>query len=104
MRRGDDDRAALPEVLDGGRAERAAFDRIRAAADFVEQHERRQIERAIHLDEIGDAGGEGAEARRDGLLVADVREDRLERRELAAGLDRNQQPGLRHHREQARPP
>ena len=75
VRRRDDDRAALPEVIDDGRAERAAFDRIGAAADFVEQHERRQLERAIHRDEVGDVRGERAEARGDRLLVADVGED-----------------------------
>ena len=37
-------RAALAEVIDDRHAERAAFDRIGAGADFVEQHERRQRE------------------------------------------------------------
>ena len=97
-------RAALAEVIDDGRAERAAFDRIGAAADLVEQHERRQLERAIHLDDVGDVRRERAEARRDRLLVADVREDRPERRERAAGLDRNQQPGLRHDARAVRTP
>ena len=92
VRRRDDDRAAPPEVVDDGGAERAAFDRVGAAADFVEQHERRQLERAIHGDEVGDVRGERAEAGRDRLVVADVGEDRLERRERAAVLDRNSRP------------
>ena len=74
-------RAALPEVIDDRRAERAAFDRVGAAADFVEQHERRQFERAVHRDDVRDVRRERAEARGDRLLVADVREDRTERRE-----------------------
>ena len=42
VRRGDEVRAARAEVIDDGGAERAAFDRIGAGADFVQQHERRQ--------------------------------------------------------------
>ena len=55
MRRGDDERAAAAEVIDDGRAERAALDRIGAAADFVEQDERRQLELA--LDRARDSRG-----------------------------------------------
>ena len=50
---------------------------------------------------LRDVRGERAEARGDRLLVADVGEDRPERREPAARLDRNQQTGLRHERQQA---
>ena len=78
-----------------------AFHRISAAADFIEQHERGQFERALHFHDVGDARREGAEARADRLVVADVGEHRLERRELAAALDGNEQPGLRHHHEEA---
>ena len=55
MRRRDDEGAAPAEVIDDGRAEGAALDRVGAAADFVEQHERRQFELA--LDRARDSPG-----------------------------------------------
>ena len=84
------DRAARAEVIDDGDAERAAFERIGAGAELVEQHERRQRERAIHARDVGDVPRERAEVRRDRLLVADVGEDRRNTgsRASAAGTNR----------------
>ena len=49
-------------------------------ADLVEQHERGKRQVPIHRHDVGDVRGEGAEAGRDRLLVADVGEERLEDR------------------------
>ena len=72
VRRRDEMRAALAEVIDDGDAERTALDRIRARTDFVHEHERRKRERTIHRDDVRDVSREGAQARGDRLLVADV--------------------------------
>ena len=52
--RRDDRRTAAPEVIDDGRAQRAALDRVGAAPDLVEQDERGRVECAIHRDDVGD--------------------------------------------------
>ena len=75
-------------MIDDRDAERAAFDRIRARAHFVEQHQRRQRKVAIHRDDVRDVRGEGAQACRDRLLVADVGEERLEHRQPRPGVRR----------------
>ena len=62
VRRRDDERAALAEMLDDRRRERAAFVGIRAGADFVEQDQRRHLQIAIHRDEVRDVRRERAEA------------------------------------------
>ena len=80
MARRKEDRAAAAEVIDDRHAERAAFDRVGAGADFVEQDERRQRQPAVHRRDVGDVRREGAEARFDRLLVADVGEQRAEHR------------------------
>ena len=74
VRRGDDQRAALAEVIDDRRRQRAPFVRIGAAARLVEQHQRRQGERLVHRHDVGDVRRERAEALGDRLLVADVGE------------------------------
>ena len=89
VRRRDDHRAALPEMIDHRHRQRAALVGIGAAAGLVEQHERRQRQRAVHRDDVGDVPGEGAEAGRDRLLVADVGEHRAEYRHLRAVGRRN---------------
>ena len=100
--RRDDRRAAAAEVIDDGDAERAAFGRIGARAHFVEQHQRRHDEIAIHRRDVGDVAGERAEARVDRLLVADVGEQRSEHRQPRALGRRNVQARLRHQRQQPR--
>ena len=44
------------------------------APDLVEQHQRRQRQRPVHLDDVGHVPREGAQARGNRLLVADVGE------------------------------
>ncbi len=78
--RRDNRRAAAAEVVDDRHAERAPLDGVGARSDFVEQHERRNGEPAVHRDDVRDVRGEGAEARFDRLLVADIREQRSEDR------------------------
>ena len=75
VRRRDHHRAAAAEVIDDRHRERAAFDGIGAGARLVEQHQRRQRERLVHRDDVGDVRRERAQARGDRLLVADVGED-----------------------------
>ena len=81
------------------RGQRAALVRIGAGADFVEQHQRRQIQRPIHGHQIGDVRRERAEAGGNRLLVTDVREHRAEHRQ-PRGHRRDVQAGLGHQREQ----
>ena len=57
---------------------------------------------AIHGNDVRDVRREGAQARRDRLLVADVGKERLEDRHARACVDRNVQARLRHCGEQAR--
>ncbi len=101
MRRRDDQRAALAEMLDDRRRQRAALVRIGAGADFVEQDQRRQLQLAIHRHQVGDVRRERAQARLDRLFVADVREHAAEHRQLRHRR-RQVQSRLRHQREQAR--
>ena len=84
MARRDQRRAAAAEVIDDRDAERAAFDRIGARADFVEQHQRRRRPAPRSIDAmLRDVRREGAQARLDRLLVADVGEQRPEHRQRA---------------------
>ncbi len=99
--RGDDGGATAAEVVDHGGAQRAAFDGIGPAAELVEQHERRQLERALHGDDVSDVRRERTQAGGNRLVVANVGEHGSERRERAAVVDGNEQSGLRHHGEQA---
>ena len=85
MRGADHERAARAEVIDDRDAERAAFDRIGARADLVEQHERRALQVAIHRRDVRDVPRERAQARGNRLLVADVGEDRPEDRQRRPG-------------------
>ena len=72
MARRDDGRAAAPEMIDHGNAERPAFGGVRSGSHFVEQHERRHGEIAIHGRDVGNMSGKRAETGVDRLLVADV--------------------------------
>ncbi len=81
VRSGDHHGAALAEVVDDGHAERAALDRVGAVAHFVEQHQRRQLQRRVHGDDAGDVPGERAQVGRDRLLVADVGKHAAEHRQ-----------------------
>ena len=101
VRRGHDERAALLKMIDDGSAQRAALDGVGPAAHLVEQHERRLFEPALDCHEVRHMRGERAQARRDRLLVADVRKDRPEGRERAPFVDGDEQSGLSHQREQA---
>ncbi len=99
--RADDQCAARAEVIDDGNAEGATFHRVGSGADLVKQHQRRQPQVAVHRRDVGDVPAEGAQARGDGLLVADVRKHRSEDRDGRARLGGNVKPRLRHQREQA---
>ena len=101
MGRRDHQRAALLEVVDDGSRQRAALAWVGAGAHFVEQHQRRRLQRCVHRDDVRDVRREGAQAGGDRLFVADVREHRSEHRQLrhAGG---HVQAGLRHQREESR--
>ena len=88
------------EVVDHRHGQRAALVRIGPAAGLVEQHERRQRQRAVHGDDVGDVAREGAEARRDRLLVADVGKHRSKDRHLAAVGRRHEQARLGQERQE----
>ena len=55
-------RPSTAEVIDDRDAERPAFDRISARADFVEQHQRGRRQRPIHGGDVGDVRRKRAEA------------------------------------------
>ena len=57
---------------------------------------------AIHRRDVRDVPAERAQAGRDRLLVADIREDRLETRARRPGLGGDVQARLRHQRQEAR--
>ena len=97
----DEQRALLPEMLDDGRGEGAALVRIRAGADFVEQHQRRQFQLAIHPHDVGDVRGKRAQARFDRLFVANIGKHAAKDRQLRHRC-RHVQAGLRHQGEQPR--
>ena len=71
---------ASPEVIDERGAQRPSFCRIRACADFVEQHQGRQFERVLHGHDVRDVSRKRRQAVGDRLLVADVREHGLQHR------------------------
>src|SRR4051812_17446627 len=81
-------------------AERAAFHRVGAGPDLVEEHERGCHERAIHGHDVGDVPRKGAEARFDRLFVADVREERLKNGHPRSVCRWNPQSSLGHERQQ----
>jgi hypothetical protein len=93
-------RAARPEVVDHRHAERAALDRVGARPDLVEQHETGEREVPVHRRDVGHVRREGAEVRRDRLLVADVGEHRPEHRQGGPFGRRDVQPRLRHQGEE----
>ena len=95
-------RPAYAEVVDHRHGERAALVRIGPAPGFVEQHERRQRQRAVHRHDVRDVPRERAEACRDRLFVSDVGEHRAEHRDLRAVGRGNEQARLRHQRKEAR--
>ena len=101
VRRRDDRRARAAEVLDDRDAEGAAFGRVGAGADLVEEHERGPREGARHLDDGGEVRRERREVLGDRLLVADVGEHASEDREAAAGAGGNVEAALGHEREEA---
>jgi hypothetical protein len=102
MRRGDHQRAARSKVIDHRGTERPSFVGVRARADFIQQDQRGKAQRAIHRGDVRDVPRKGAQARRNGLLVADVCEHRSEGGHLRAVFRWNVQAGLRHEREQPR--
>ena len=102
VRGGHQVRAAAAEVIDDGGAERTALGGVGAGAHLVEQHERRQRQAAIHRHHVGDVRGKRAEAGRDRLLVADVREQALENGQPGAFVGGQVQSGLGHRRKQPR--
>ncbi len=97
-----DHRAAPAEVVDDRGRQGAPFVRIGPAAGLVEEDQRGHVQRRVHRDDVRDVRGEGAEAFGDRLLVADVREDAAEHRDLGPLRGRDEQPRLRHHRQQPR--
>ena len=97
----DQRRAAAPEVIHHRDAERSAFDRVGSRAHFVEQHQRGRDERPIHRRDVHDVAGEGAQARVNRLLVADIGKQRPKHRQARSLGSRNAKPRLGHQREQA---
>ena len=68
----------LAEVLGYGDGQGGAFFGIGGGAEFVEQDQRVGGGGAGDEVDVGDVGGEGREILLDGLIVADVGEDRVE--------------------------
>ncbi len=71
-----------------------------AAADLVEQYERSRSSALQNVAQHGDVGGEGGEARGDGLTVSDVRKHAREHREGRLRADRRDDAALRHEAQQ----
>ena len=102
VRRRRHERAAAAKALDDGGAQRSTLRRVGSRPDLIQQNERRQRQSLLHLDDVGDVARERGQAVRDGLVVADVGEHRLEDAQPRAGARRDVEPGLGHQDQQSR--
>jgi hypothetical protein len=90
----------LAEVLGDGNGQGRAFFGVGRGTEFVEQHQRTRGCGARNEIDVGDMRREGREILFDGLIVADVGQDRVENRQVGA-VGGNGNTGLRHQGEQA---
>ena len=93
--------AACEQVREDGTRQGGALLRVRARAEFIQDHQRTLVGFLQDMDDVGDVAGEGGEGLLDGLLVADVRVDGGKAGQFRAGLGRDVQPALRHGGQQA---
>ena len=80
--------AGLEKLVHQRPGERRAFLRIRSRTDFVQQNQIPVADRLQNRDHVSHVRGEGRQALLNRLLIADIDEDRLENRQLAALVGR----------------
>ena len=87
--------------FDDGHSQRRAFRRVGASAQFIKKYQRAVIALANHIHNGAHMAGEGGKALGNGLLIADIRQDRIKSRKGAAVPCRNMQAALCHQRQKA---
>src|SRR6266545_4829281 len=98
---GDQRRASrFKEMIEDRARQRRAFLRISTRAELIKNHERALIDLFEDTNDVRDMTAEGAERLFDGLLVPDIRIDRMEAGQLRTALRGNVQSALCHECEQ----
>src|SRR5215207_451331 len=80
--------------------QRRAFLRIGPCTQFIENNQRTVVNVLQNANDVRDMTAECAERLLDGLLIADIRIDRVETQQLRAALRRDVKSALRHEGEQ----
>jgi len=101
VRRRDRHGPAARKILEDGAAQCRSFDRIRARAKLVDQHERARGGMSQYVAEVLHVCAERRQAGRDGLLIADIGEDLVVEGDAAIRSDWRRETRADHRREEA---